>query len=168
MTPVPKKEYLKEIKDTRKITCLSDFGKIYEGFLKTWILEDILEKESFSQFGGKKGIGSEHMLVCMVDRILKLLNTKEGRALVLRSQYDWSGAFDRQDPTKTVSKFIAMGIRSSLIPVLIDFLSGRSMRLKFNGKQAGPWQLVGGSPQGSYMGQRDKGGRGGLGNADNG
>ena len=93
------------------------------------------------------------MLVCMVDRILKLLNTKEGRALVVRSQYDWSGAFDRQDPTKTVSKFISMGIRSSLIPVLIDFLSGRSMRLKFNGKQAGPWPLVGGSPQGSYMGQ---------------
>ena len=29
VTPVPKKEYLSEIKDTRKITCLSDFGKIF-------------------------------------------------------------------------------------------------------------------------------------------
>ena len=102
MTPVPKKEQLKEIKDTRKITCLSDYGKIFEGFLKTWILEDISQNESFSQFGGKKGIGSEHMLVCMIDRILKLLETPEGRGLVIRSQYDWSGAFDRQDPTKTV------------------------------------------------------------------
>ena len=46
-----------------------------------------------------------------------------------------------------------MGIRSSLIPVLIDFLSGRSMKLKFNGKQGGPWDLVGGSPQGSFLGQ---------------
>ena len=34
-----------------------------------------------------------------------------------------------------------------------DFLSGRSMRLKFNGKEAGPWQLVGGSLQGSFLGQ---------------
>ena len=93
------------------------------------------------------------MLVCMIDRILKMLDTPEGRALVIRSQYDWSGAFDRQDPTKTVNKFIVMGIRSSLIPVLIDFLSGRSMKLKFNGKEAGPWPLVGGSPQGSYLGQ---------------
>ena len=27
------------------------------------------------------------------------------------------------------------------------------MKLKFNGKEAGPWPLVGGSPQGSYLGQ---------------
>ena len=89
----------------------------------------------------------------MIDRVLKLLDTPEGRALVIRSQYDWSGAFDRQDPTKTVKKFILMGIRSPLIPVLIDFLSGRSMKLKYNGKQAGPWKLTGGSPQGSFLGQ---------------
>ena len=72
VTPVPKKEILKEIKDTRKITYLNDYCKIYEGFLKTWILEDIAQNESFSQFGGKKGVGAEHMVVCLVDRILRL------------------------------------------------------------------------------------------------
>ena len=152
VSPVPKKEYLNEIKDTRKITCLSDYCKLYEGFLKTWILEDISENESFSQFGGKRGVGAEHMLVCMVDRILKLLDTPEGHALVISTQYDWSNAFDRQDPTKTVQKFIMMGVRSSLVPVLIDFLSDRSMQIKFNGKTAGPFDLVGGSPQGGILG----------------
>ena len=62
VTPVPKKEVLSEIKDTRKIACLSDFCKIYEGFLKKWILEDLAKNESFSQFGGKKGVGAEHMI----------------------------------------------------------------------------------------------------------
>ena len=146
VTPVPKMEYPKEIKDTRKISCLSDYCKVFEGFLKKWILDDISKSESFSQFGGKKGIGAEHMLVCMVDRILKLLDTREGRALVISSQNDWANAFDRQDPTKKVQKFIWMEIRPSLIPVLIDFLSGRSMEIKYNGKQAGPFKLVGGSP----------------------
>ena len=112
-----------------------------------------MENESFSQFGGKKGIGAEHMIVCMVDRILKLLETTEGRAAVLSSQYDWSNAYERQDPTKTIQKFITMKICSSLIPILIDFLSGRSMRIKFNSEQAGPFPLVGGSPQGSFLGQ---------------
>ena len=144
VSPVPKKEYLKEIKDTRKITCLSDYCKLYESFLKTWILEDISENKSFSQFGGKKGVGAEHMLVCMVDRILKLLDTPEGHALVISTQYDWSNAYDRQDPTKTVQKFILMGVRPSLVPVLIDFLSDRSMQIKFNGKTAGPFEPVGG------------------------
>ena len=93
------------------------------------------------------------MVVCLVDRILKLLDTKQGKAVVISSQYDWSNAFDRQDPTKTISKFIAMGIRSSLIPILVDFLSNRSMKIKYNREQVGPFRLVGGSPQGSFLGQ---------------
>ena len=46
-----------------------------------------------------------------------------------------------------------MGIRPSLISVLVDFLSGRSMQIKYNGKLAGPFDLVGGSPQGCFLGQ---------------
>lgn len=133
----------------RQIACLNDYSKIYEGFLKKWILEDFSERESFSQFGGTKGIGVEHMIVCMVDRILKLLETLEGKAAVLSSQYNWSNAFECQDPTITIQKFIRMNIWSSLIPILIDFMCGRSMQIKFNGEQAGPFNLVGGSPAGS-------------------
>ena len=118
MVPVPKKPILKEIKDTRKIACLSDYCKIFEGFLKTWILEDVSKHESFSQFGGKSGVGAEHMVVCMVDRILKLLDTRKGRAAVISSQYDWQNAFDRQDPTTTTKKFISMKVRPSLIPIV--------------------------------------------------
>ena len=54
VTPVPKNEVLNEIKDTRKIACLSDYSKVFEVFLKKWILDDISKNESFSQFGGKK------------------------------------------------------------------------------------------------------------------
>jgi hypothetical protein len=46
-----------------------------------------------------------------------------------------------------------MNIRPSLIPILIDFLSNRSMKIKFNKEQVGPFPLVGGSPQGSIIGQ---------------
>ena len=54
VSPVPKVEKLQEINQTRKITCLSDYCKIYEGFLKAWVLEDISKNESVSQFGGEK------------------------------------------------------------------------------------------------------------------
>ena len=84
------------------------YSKIYEAFLKKWILEDIAENVSFSQFGGKKDIGAEHMIVCMVDRILKLLDTPETRIAVISSQYDWANAYDRQDPSKTIQKFISL------------------------------------------------------------
>ena len=54
----------------------------------------MLDSDSFSQFGGKKG-----MLDWMVDRIFKLLETRERRAAVITSQYDWQNVFEQQDPT---------------------------------------------------------------------
>ena len=116
-------------------------------------MEDLSDNENFSQFGGKSGVGAEHMVVFMVDRILKLLDTTKGRVAVISSQCDWSNAFDRQDPTKTIQKFIKMKIRLSLVPILIDFISNRSMKIKFNSEQAGPFKLVCSSPQGSFIGQ---------------
>ena len=87
MTLVVKKEHLNEIKDTCKIICHSDFGrrkKTFEGFLKTWILEDLSENGGFNQLGGKKGIENKHLLVSMINRILKMLDTREGRALEVK------------------------------------------------------------------------------------
>ena len=101
------------------------------------------EGESFSQFGGKSGVGAEHILV---DRILKMLDTTEGCAAVISSQYNWANAFDRQDPPKNIQKFIKMNIRPSYIPIRIDFLSNRSMKIKLNQDQVEPFKLGGGSP----------------------
>ena len=60
VTPVPKIINPKDIKDLRKIACTSDFSKLFEGFLKEWILEDISEKLDIGQYGGKKGITRSH------------------------------------------------------------------------------------------------------------
>ena len=83
------------------------------------------------------------MIVCMVNRILSLLD-KPSLTAVIRSNTDWSSAFDRTDPTKTVQKFIFMGIRPSLIPILIEFLTDRQMSVKFNQKESKIHKLIGG------------------------
>ena len=75
VTPVPKITHPKDISDLRKISCTSDFSKTFEGFMKDWILEYISTKLDMGQFGGQKGLGTEHMLVCFIDRILKLLDS---------------------------------------------------------------------------------------------
>ena len=153
VTPVPKVMNPKEIKDLRKIACTSDFSKLFEGFLKDWILEDIGEKLDIGQYGGKKGIGTEHMIVCLLDRILKLLDQNPDRSAVVATCLDWAAAFDRQDPTIAVKKFLELGVRPSLIPLLISYLSDRSMKVKFNGEESDLVDLVGGGPQGTLLGQ---------------
>ena len=65
---------------------------------------------------------------------------------------DWTSAFDRQDPTLGIQKFIKMGVRPSLIPVLISYLTDRKMRVKFNDAISNVYQLIGGGPQGTLLG----------------
>jgi hypothetical protein len=152
-TPVPKKKTtLKTLRDVRKIASTSDYSKIFEHFLLEFILQDISQKLSKRQYGGRKGVGTEHLIVSLIDRIRQLQDNPEKVAVVL-SSYDWKGAFDRLDPTLVTLKMINMGVRSSIVRVIIDFLNERKMELKMNGKTSSTLDLVGGGPQGSLIGQ---------------
>ena len=97
-------------------------------------------------------MGTEHMLVCLVDRILSLLDNNPDPTAVIAALVDWTAAFDRQDPTLAIQKFLKMGVRPSLIPVLISYLSNQKMRVKFNGETSEEYDLVGGGPQGTLLG----------------
>ena len=152
VTPAPKVSEPDTMSDLRKIACTSDYSKIFEGFLKDWILEDISDRLDIGQFGGQPGIGTEHMIVCFIDRILKLLDTHQDKSAVIASCLDWSSAFDRQDPTIAIQKFIQLGVRASLIPLLISYLSDRKMQVKFNGEVSRILTLIGGGPQGTLLG----------------
>jgi hypothetical protein len=65
---------------------------------------------------------------------------------------DWAAAFDRQDHTLAIQKFIKLGIRPSLIPLLVSYLTDRKMRVKFNGEISELFTLIGGGPQGTLIG----------------
>ena len=132
ISPVPKVTHPKTIKDLRKISSTSDYSKVYESFLKDWIMEDISPNIDIGQFGGQAGMGTEHMLVCLVNRILTLLDNNTDPTVVIAAMVDWASAFDRQDPTLGIQKFLKMGVRPSLIPVLISYLTERKMRVRYN------------------------------------
>ena len=98
-------------------------------------------------------MGTEHLMVCLLDRILQLLDKNTDRSADIMKQVDWSAAFDRLDPTKGIEKFIKMGVRPSLIPLLASYLTDRRMQVKFNGEMSEFLTLIGGGPQGTLLGQ---------------
>ena len=153
VTPVPKVTNPLSPEDLRKISGTSDYSKIFEGFVKGWIIADVYHYFDIGQFGGQTGTGVEHMLVCMLDRILRQLDAHPNKSAVIAASLDWSAAFDRQDPTLAIKKFIQIGVRSSLIPLLISYLSNRQMKVKFNGEESEFLTLSGGGPQGTLLGQ---------------
>ena len=116
-------------------------------------MEDIYDKLDIGQYGGRKGTGTEHMIVCLLDRISKLLDQHPDKSAVIATSLDWAAAFDRQDPTIAIRKFIELGVRPSLIPLLISYLSHRQMKVRFNGEESEFLGLIGGGPQGTLIGQ---------------
>ena len=85
--------------------------------------------------------------ICLIDRILKLLDSNTKRTAVIAPCVDWQAASDRQDPTLAIKKFLALGVRPSLIPILVSYLTGRRMRVKFNNEISSEHRLNGGGPQ---------------------
>ena len=115
-------------------------------------MEDVYDNLDIGQYGGLPGTGTEHMIVCLIDRVLKLLDRHHDRSAVIMTCLDWSAAFDRQDPTLAIQKFIQLGVRSSLIPLLASYLTNRKMQVKFNGELSQFMALIGGGPQGTLLG----------------
>ena len=97
MTPVPKIIHPIILKDLRKISCTSDYNKLFEGILKDLILEDIADNIDIGQFGGQKGTGTEHMIVCLINRVLLLLDRYPDTSAVIATSIDWAQAFDPRD-----------------------------------------------------------------------
>ena len=97
-------------------------------------------------------MGTEDMHVCLVNRILTLLDNNTDPIVVIAAMVDRASAFDRKDPTLGIQKFLKMGVRPAIIPVLISYLTDRKMRVKFNNVLSDVYQLIGGGPQGTLLG----------------
>ena len=79
-----------------------------------------------------------------------MLDSTTDSTAVIAAMIDWSSAFDRQDPTLAIKKFINLGVRGSLIPLLASYLEDRKTKVKFNGKISDEHSLIG--PQGTLLG----------------
>ena len=63
-------------------------------------MEDISDKIDPKQYGGQKGTGTEHLLVCLVDRVWQLLDRNTDNSMVIMNGVDWEKAFDQKNPVK--------------------------------------------------------------------
>ena len=103
-----------------------------------------------TQFGNQYGLSIQHYLVKMIHKILS--DTYEGNAAVIATFVDWKDAFPNQCPALGIKAFIDCGVRPSLIPVLISYFQGRSLVVKWHGKESKKQNVPGGGPQGAYLG----------------
>ena len=107
-----------------------------------------------AQFANQKDLSLQHYLIKMINKILSDTDNNSSNEVnaVLATLYDWKEAFPRQCPKLGVKAFMDCGVRSSLIPVIINYLQGRTMKVKWHGETSGLRNLNGGGPQGATLG----------------
>ena len=154
VTPVPKKFPPATIDELRNISGLLNLDKIAEKIISKMIISDMKSKIDPTQFANQKGLGIQHYLVKMIDKILKSVdkNSKGESLAVLATFVDWRQAFPRQCPKLGVESFIKNGVRPALIPLLINYFQSRKMKVKWHGEVSSTRELNGGGPQGSTFG----------------
>ena len=144
----------KSPEELRNISGLITFDKISEQLLAELIIGDMANLLDKSQYANQKDLSLQHYLVKMINKILSDTDgcSKSETNAVLATLYDWKEAFPRQCPKLGIEAFIKCGVRPSLIPMLINYLQDRTMRVKWHGKISSERRLNGGGPQGATFG----------------
>jgi hypothetical protein len=111
-------------------------------------------KRDPAKYENEKKILIQHYLFKMLHQILKAVDTNSQSEVfaAIISMVDWSQAFDRQCHILGVQSFIDNGVRSSLIPILINHFQNRRMTVKWNGCTSSTQSLNGGGTQGGLLG----------------
>ena len=136
----------------RNISLTADLSKDYEIFLAAWLLPYIEHRIDPGQFGGLKGHSTSHYLIQLYDFILLNTDTARIPRAVVVALVDFSKAFNRINHSKVIVRLSDWGVPGWLLRILISYLSGRSMILRYKGAQSSRHSMPGGTPQGALLG----------------
>ena len=75
------------------------------------------------------------MLVCLVNRILKLLDNNTDPTAVIAAMVDWTSAFDRQDPTLGIQNFLKINVFKTKFMIITRTKTDFTTRLIVNGQK---------------------------------
>ena len=152
VTPIPKVTPPESEDDLRNISLTADLSKDYENFLADWLMPFIKKRIDPGQFGGLKGHSTTHYLITLFNFILSCTDNSRVPRAVLVALIDFSKAFNRINHAKVIIRLSDWGVPGWLLRILISYLTGRSMILRYNNVQSSRHWMPGGSPQGALLG----------------
>ena len=150
-TPIPKTRPPSSEDQLRNISCTPFFSKVYEAFLSDWLLPIVGPYLDPANCGGLKGTSITHYLVRLLHFVHATVDKAVPHAAVL-ALVDLSKAFNRVDHSLVIEDLNDMHVPGWLLKILISYLTGRSMVLKFRGAVSSPCSLPGSAPQGVFLG----------------
>ena len=148
VTVIPKKKEPEKLSDLRNISCTLLASKIYESYVLDWLKDEVSMRSN--QYGGIRGVGTDHLLVEMWQRILTDL--EDYRAATVVTSVDYSKAFNRMSYQHCLAALAKNGATSKTLRLVATFLTNRKMTVKVGSTMSCPLDVTGGCPQGSILG----------------
>ena len=152
VTPIPKVTPPETEDDLRNISLTADMSKDYENFLAQWLMPYILKRIDPGQFGGLSRHSTSHYLITLFHFILANTDPSSFPKAVMLALIDFSKAFNRINHAKVIVRLSDWGVPGWLLRILISYLTGRSMILRYKGVHSARHLMPGGSPQGALLG----------------
>ena len=151
ITPIFKKGSKTLINNYRPVCNLSPFSKIFEKIVHNRMIEFITKNKIFSnsQFGFRKGMGTDSALIDFTDFIYKGLLKRHNVGSIFM---DLSKAFDVMDHNILESKLEHYGFRGKFLEFLMSFIRNRKYFVHVNGFNSTTKTVNIGVPQGSTLG----------------
>ena len=150
--PIQKVSNAKDESEARLISCTNKLNLIFEKQVVTWLMKCVEKKLDPDQFGGKKGHSISHYLIEMTNLILYNQDLKEPQATIANF-IDYKQGFNRCQH----SVFIEIlskdyDVPGWLLRILVGYLSGRTMKVRYKGKIGEGKDIGGGAGQGAPLG----------------
>ncbi|CAH1248620.1 Hypp8312 [Branchiostoma lanceolatum] len=149
VVPIPK-SHPPIIDQLRPVSLTSLIAKVCEGFVASWVLQNIENSISPSQFGCRKGRSTTHCLVSLANQLFKAADKRGTSSTWVLT--DFSQAFDLVDHTTAICHLLELGVRPEIIPWVASFHTDRSQTTRYQGAISNVKRLTCGLAQGTKLG----------------
>ena len=149
--PIPKVHPTSSEDEMRNIARTAYLSKVYESFIGDWIFPYIEPYIDPGQCGGLKGFSITHYLVKLLHFVHSYLDMKLPHAVLL-AMVDLEKAFNKVSHQNVIEDLADMHVPGWLLLILISYLTGWSMFMRYKGARSSRRLLPGSSPQGAFLG----------------
>ena len=151
VTQIPKGPPSSSVANYRPISITSVLSKVFESLVSVH-LGRFMEPNGViptTQFAYRKGLGTCDALLCVSHILQSALESGREARIV---QIDFSAAFDRVNHLGILYKLCSVCIGGSVLSILTQFLSNRSLNVMVYGCRSKPVKVVSEVPQCSVLG----------------
>ena len=151
-SPIGKCQNAEDESQARLLACTNKMNLVLEKQVIFWLMEIVRHKLDPDQFGGIRGNSISHYLIEMTNFILYNQDLKNPQA-TLGVFLDYKQGFNRCEHSKFIEILSEdFQVPGWLLRILIGYLRGRILKVRYKGKIGEEQKICGGSGQGVPLG----------------